>query len=232
MKLDDPQAPYDLIATLGHVLSSPQRLRLLHILCQCDRTVEDLADTIQQPVANVSHHLQLLRKVNLVATRRMGRHVAYGVADESVRHFWTQYRDYSGTRLPELQQLFAGLMAQRGQRGGTINRELLADLLKKNAVQLVDVRPQEEYDADHLPGAISIPLTTLLQRVAELSTDKIVVLYCRGPYCLLGDKAQEQLAAHSIQVLRLTEGVKDWAAAGLPLTRSPGHKPLVNPDRP
>lgn len=227
MKIDDPQAPYEMMATLGHVLSSPQRLRLLHILCQCDRTVEDLAKAIEQPVANVSHHLQLLRKANLVATRRMGRYIAYGLADDSVRTFWLRYRDYSATRLAELQQLFAGLAAQRSQRGGTISRDALADLLKKDAVVLVDVRPKEEFDADHLPGAISIPLDELIQRASELPADKIVVLYCRGPYCLLGDNAQEKLASHAIRSLRLSEGVKDWAAAGLPHKRTPGHKPLL-----
>lgn len=227
MKIDDPQSPYELIATLGHVLSSPQRLRLLHMLCQCDRTVEDLASAIDQPVANVSHHLQLLRKVNLVTKRRLGRYIAYGLADESVKAFWLQYRDYSATRLAELQQLFAGLAAQRSQRGGTISRDALADLLKKDAVVLVDVRPREEYDADHLPGAVSIPLTDLVQRAKELPKDKVIVLYCRGPYCLLGDQAQQQLAARDIRTLRLSEGVKDWAAAGLPHKRTPGHKPLL-----
>lgn len=232
MKLHDPQTPYELIATLGHVLSSPQRLRLLHMLCQCDRTVEALAVAIQQPVPNVSHHLQLLRKANLVAKRRMGRHIAYGLADESVKSFWIQYRDYSATRLAELQQLFAGLTAQRSKRGGTVSPEVLADLLKKDAVVLIDVRPKEEYDADHLSGAISIPLTELMQRVNELPADKLVVLYCRGPYCLLGDMAQEQLAARAIRALRLSEGAKDWAAAGLPLAHSAGHQPLVYPKAP
>ena len=232
MNLKDPQAPYELMATLGNVLSSPVRLRLLHMLCQCDRTVEALAEAIQQPVANVSHHLQLLRKANLVATRRMGRHIAYGIADESVKTFWLQYRDYSATRLEELQQLFAALAAQRSARGGTVSASMLAEMLRKNAVVLIDVRPKEEYDADHLADAISIPLAELTQRMSELPNDKIVVLYCRGPYCLLGDMAQEQLAAHAIRALRLNEGAKDWAAAGLPLSRTPGHKPLLDPTHP
>ncbi|MBM3854719.1 MAG: metalloregulator ArsR/SmtB family transcription factor [Verrucomicrobia bacterium] len=229
MKLDDPQAPFELMANLGHALASPQRLRLLHLLCQCDRIVEDLAEAMNQPLANVSHHLQQLHKVHLVENRRIGRHIAYGLADESVKEFWMRYRDYSVTRLVELQQLFASLTAQRTQRGGTISREALCDLIQRDAVVLIDVRPREEYDADHLPGAISIPLTELLQRMSELPSDKIVVLYCRGPYCLLGDKAQEQLAARAIRALRLSEGVKDWAAAGLPHMASPNHEPLLHP---
>lgn len=217
------------MAILGNVLSSPHRLRLLHLLCQCDRTVEALAEVIQLPVANVSHHLQLLRKANLVATRRAGRHIVYGVADDSVKAFWLQYRDYSATRLEGLQQYFAALAAQRSARGGTVSAQMLAEMLKKNAVVLIDVRPKEEYDADHLAAAISIPLAELTHRMSELPEDKIVVLYCRGPYCLLGDLAQEQLAAHAIRALRLSDGAKDWAAAGLPLARSPGHQPLRGP---
>ncbi len=220
MKVDDPKTPYDLIATVGHVLSSPQRLRLLHMLCQCDRTVEALADAIHQPLANVSHHLQLLRKVNLVAATRHGRHIMYSVADPSVRTFWLQYRDYCATRMAELQQLFANLAAQRNQRGGTIAREVLTELFKNDAVVLVDVRPREEYEAEHLPGAISIPLGELPDRISELPAGKVVVLYCRGPYCLLGDVAQSQLAARNIRALRLSEGVVDWAAAGLPVNRA------------
>jgi rhodanese-related sulfurtransferase len=220
MKVDDPQTPYELIASVGHVLSSPQRLRLLHMLCQCDRTVEALAAAIQQPLANVSHHLQLLRKVNLVAATRRGRHILYSIADPSVRTFWLQYRDYSATRVAELQQLFANLAAKRNQRGGTIAREVLTELFKKDAVVLVDVRPREEYDAEHLPGAISIPVGELADRVNELPAGKVVVLYCRGPYCLLGDAAQDQLAVRNIRALRLSEGVVDWAGAGLPLSRS------------
>jgi rhodanese-related sulfurtransferase len=109
---------------------------------------------------------------------------------------------------------------------------MLAEMLRKHAVVLIDVRPKEEYDADHLADAISIPLAELTQRMSELPNDKIVVLYCRGPYCLLGDMAQEQLAAHAIRALRLSEGAKDWAAAGLPLSRTPGHKGLLDPTNP
>lgn len=227
MNLNDPQLPYDLIAQLGSVLSSPQRVRILHLLCQCDRTVEELAKAMNQPVANVSHHLQLMRNANLVAARRMGRHIAYGVPSEEVKNFWVNYRDFSATRLAELDRLTGALAAQRTKRGGIINRDTIKELLKKNAVVLVDVRPREEYDASHLPGAISVPLPELMDHMKELSANQIIVLYCRGPYCLLGDVAQEKLAAAAIRALRLNEGAVDWAVAGLSVEHSPGHTPLI-----
>ncbi len=228
MNPNDPNTPYALMAEMGHVLASQQRLRLIHLLCQCDRTVEELAEAMKEPMANVSHHLQLLKKVRLVTTRRMGRHIAYGLADETVRKFWPLYRDFSTDRLVELQMLKGILSVQRGKRGGVVERKSLLALLKKNAVVLLDVRPKEEYDAGHLAGAISFPLAELMQRIRELPKDKTVVLYCRGPYCLLGDMAQEQLAARAINALRLEDGIVDWINAGLPGKRSRGHKSLVN----
>jgi rhodanese-related sulfurtransferase len=224
---DNPNTPYTLMAELGHVLSSPVRLRIIHLLCQCDRTVDKLAEVMKEPVANVSHHLQLLQKAHLVSTTRIGRHVAYGIAGDGVRRFWQTYRDFAGEALAELQVHAGALAARRGKRGGTVDRNGLAALLKSDAVIVIDVRPREEYDAGHLPGALSWPLSEILDHIPELPAGRTVVIYCRGPYCLLGDAAQEQLAARSIHALRLDVGVVDWVNAGLPVRRSPGYKPLV-----
>jgi len=224
---DNPNTPYVLMAELGHVLSSPIRLRLIHLLCQCDRTVEKLAEVMNEPVANVSHHLQLLQKSHVAATTRLGRNVAYGIANDGVRRFWQIYRDFAGDALAELQVHAGALAVRRGKRGGTVDRNALAALLKSDAVIVIDVRPREEYDAGHLPGALSWPLPEILDRIPELPAGKTIVIYCRGPYCLLGDAAQEQLSKRSIQTLRLDVGVIDWNNAGLPIQRSPGYKPLV-----
>lgn len=230
--INDPLAPYALLAELGQVLGNAHRLRLIHLLCQCDRTVEELAEAMREPTANVSHHLQLLKKVKVVRTTRLGRHIAYGIADDAVRSFWHAYRDFGSDRLGELQLLAGALTAQRTKRGGIIDRKSLTALLKKDAVVLLDVRPREEYNAGHLPGAVSFPLSELMQRINELPRKRTVVLYCRGPYCLLGDAAQEQLAAKAIAALRLEDGVVDWSLAGLPVKKSPGHKPLIDRNEP
>lgn len=223
----DPTAPYRAIAELGRVLSSPQRVRLIHLLCQCDRTVEELAAVMDESIANVSHHLQLLKKAQLVTAHRLDRRIAYGLADEAVRPFWESYRNFAGTRLAELRVLKGELAERRGRAGGMVARNELTKLLKKNAVVLLDVRPREEYEAGHIAGALSFPLSELMQRINELPKNKTVVLYCRGPYCLLGDAAQEKLAAKSIEALRLEDGIVDWRGAGLPVKQAPGYKPLI-----
>lgn len=232
MLASDPNAPYRVIAELGRVLSSPQRVRLLHLLCQCDRTVEELAEAMNESVANVSHHLQVLKKAQLVISLRLDRRIAYGAADEEVKAFWRVYRDFCGERLPELRLVAGELAERRRERGGTVARTDLMKLLKKGEVVLVDVRPREEYDAGHIAGAVSIPHGELMDRIKELPRNKTVVLYCRGPYCLLGDVAQEKLAAKSIAALRLADGIIDWNSAGLPVRRTAGFKPLIKRNEP
>jgi rhodanese-related sulfurtransferase len=232
MLANDPNTPYRTIADLGRVLSSPPRVRLIHLLCQCDRTVEDLASAMGEPVANISHHLQQLKKAHLVVSRRLDRRIAYGLADERVRAFWIYYRDFCAGRLPELRLLTGELAAARQVRGGTVTRVEFNRLLKKGGVLLIDLRPREEYEAGHLPGAVSIPHDELMDRLQELPRSKTVVLYCRGPYCLLGDRVQEKLAAREIASLRLLEGAVDWQEAGLPVRRAPGFKPLIQRNEP
>jgi rhodanese-related sulfurtransferase len=54
----------------------------------------------------------------------------------------------------------------------------LRELLDAGA-QLVEVLPQEEYDEEHLPGAVNIPLKTLdAETTATLDKANPVVVYC------------------------------------------------------
>ncbi|SEM02284.1 Rhodanese-like domain [Xaviernesmea oryzae] len=49
----------------------------------------------------------------------------------------------------------------------------------------------------------------------ELPSDKEVVAYCRGPYCVLSTKAAELLNMKGFKVRRLAAGFPEWKAAGL-----------------
>jgi rhodanese-related sulfurtransferase len=51
--------------------------------------------------------------------------------------------------------------------------------LVREGAPLIEVLPQEEYQAEHLPGAINIPLKQLDRRTAaRLDSDRPVVVYC------------------------------------------------------
>jgi rhodanese-related sulfurtransferase len=59
-----------------------------------------------------------------------------------------------------------------------IDREELQRLMKEGA-QLVEVLPKEEYDEEHLPGAISIPLRNIDQQARDrLDPERPVIVYC------------------------------------------------------
>jgi rhodanese-related sulfurtransferase len=60
-----------------------------------------------------------------------------------------------------------------------IDNERLRSLLDQGGAQLVEVLPAEEYDEEHLAGAISLPLKQLDASTAEvLDRSRPVVVYC------------------------------------------------------
>ena len=86
-------------------------------------------------------------------------------------------------------------------------------------VCLIDVRPAIEYEAGHLPGAISLPLEQLPQRLQELPRDHPIVAYCRGEYCLFADDAVRLLRQHGFRAIRLEGGWPEWRLEGRPVAQ-------------
>ena len=78
---------------------------------------------------------------------------------------------------------------------------------------LIDVRPHEEFDAGHIAGARSIPLTELEQRLSELPLDREIVAYCRGPFCAYAHEAVRLLQASGRRARRLPDGWPEWRLA-------------------
>jgi len=84
-------------------------------------------------------------------------------------------------------------------------------------IVMLDVRPQEEFLASHLPFARSMPLTELRRRLQGLPKNKPVVAYCRGPFCLMAGEAVALLRRRGYRARRLEDGVAEWRFHGLPL---------------
>ena len=60
-----------------------------------------------------------------------------------------------------------------------IVRDEVRRLVQEQGAQLVDVLPREEYEDEHLPGAINIPLKELdRESIAQLRQDAPVIVYC------------------------------------------------------
>jgi rhodanese-related sulfurtransferase len=204
---------YNLFARVASATANPHRLELLDLLVQAPRTVEELAREAHMSVANTSQHLQRLKQARLVLDEREGLYVRYRVADPAVARLWLDLRSVAEQQLAEVERALDAYRYRRHEFEQISAAELRARLRAGETI-LLDVRPWIEYQAGHLPGAISIPLDELERRLGELPPDKTVVAYCRGPFCVYADEALELLARHGWDVARLEEGVMEWQQAG------------------
>lgn len=209
-------AIYDQFARVGKAVSSPKRLELLDLLCQSERTVEALAKEAGMTMANASQHLQVLRAARLVEVEKEGVFITYRLADRSVCEFFRAMRVLAENRLAEVEQIKRQFL--EGREGmEPVDRDVLLERVRKGAVTVLDVRPVEEYNAAHIPGALSIPLKELELHLSELPRDQEIVAYCRGPYCVLSVQAVEILRNKGFHAVRLEEGIPDWRAMGFPV---------------
>ena len=204
---------YGQVARIGKAIASPKRLELIEILCQGEKTVEQLANDADISVKLASAHLKELRIAQMLETRRDGKYVFYRLASHAVGDFWVALRALAEDRLVELQLALSQLAEHADELSAMPHEELVAQAARGDVV-VIDVRPQAEYTHAHLPYAISLPLAELRQRIIELPIDKPVVAYCRGPFCLWGREAVNLLRDRGFRATRLQNGVSEWRAQG------------------
>ena len=209
---------YAEFARIGKAVASPQRLEFLDLLAQREWSVEELARETGQTVANASAHLKVLRSARLVETRRAGTYVYYRLADQNVVRLWQVIRDIGQDRLAEIDRIVDSFI-NRDAEFHPIDCQTLRERLQSENILVLDVRPRDEYEAGHLPGARSIPIDELESHLEELPHEAEIVAYCRGHYCLFADEAVELLRQRGYTARRLVEGFPDWQLAGLPVER-------------
>jgi rhodanese-related sulfurtransferase/biotin operon repressor len=208
-----PSRLYQQFARVGHALSSPQRIKVLNLLCQSARSVEELADELGQSAANTSAHLKVLREAHLIEIRREGRKVYCSLVSNSAIRLWMALRDFSLEEVPEVREM----MREYAQEDVSIEKVVVGEFLemvRAGEALLLDIRPASEFEAGHLPLARSIPFDELEDRLRELPRDKIILIYRRSPFCIGSVKAVQLLQKAGFRAKRLREGVAEWRAAG------------------
>jgi rhodanese-related sulfurtransferase len=177
------------LAEIAHALGHAHRLELLEHLGQGERSVEDLATRTGLTVANTSRHLQLLRRAALVEGRREGKRIFYRLSGEEavvgLLHALSRVGEQNSA---EIARVMATYFRARDEME-PVSRDELIDRLRSGTATVLDVRPEDEFRQGHLPGALNIPLAQLERRLAELSVDREIVAYCRGPWCVLSFEA-------------------------------------------
>ena len=207
---------YEQVSRVSKALASPKRLELIELLCQCEKSVETLARETGMSVKLASAHLQALRAGRLVETRKDGKYVLYRLAGPSVADLWVSLRSVAEERLVDLQVALRSLLEARAALVG-VDRKAILRQAQHGEVIVIDVRPEEEFAAGHLPYARSLPLTELKKRLKQLPKDKPVVAYCRGPFCLMAQDAVALLKKQGYRAQNLEDGVAEWRARGLPI---------------
>jgi rhodanese-related sulfurtransferase/DNA-binding transcriptional ArsR family regulator len=207
---------YAQFARVGKALGSPHRLEVLELLGQGERSVDSLAGELGVSIANVSQHLQSLRRASLVEARKQGQFVHYRLSDPAVSDLCRALRTVSERRLAELDLLVRDHFGHRDVAEAVSMDELLKRARSADVV-ILDTRPASEYEAGHIAGAISLPVADLRRRLKELPKSREYVAYCRGPYCVYADQAVEFLRTKGRTARRLLEGFPEWRAAGLPV---------------
>jgi rhodanese-related sulfurtransferase len=213
-------ALFDEFARAAKALASGRRIELLDVLANGERTVEALATEVGLSVANTSQHLQILRQAGLVAGRRQGTSIFYRLAGPQVFQLWQALRTLAASQLAEVERLAATYLGDRDELEPVTREELARRLDDGDDLVVLDVRPAPEHAAGHLPGAVSIPFGELRRRLAELPRDREMVAYCRGPYCAFAHEAVTLLREEGFSARRLEDGLPEWQAAGLAVTRT------------
>jgi rhodanese-related sulfurtransferase/DNA-binding transcriptional ArsR family regulator len=210
-ELKDPL--YEQFARVGHAISSPKRIELLDLLSQGPKTVELLSTECATPLKNTSAHLRVLRQARLVETRREGSHVHYRLAGDDVVPLLRALKALAQSRLAEVDQVAALYLTQRDALEPVRLAELRR-MVRHGEVTLIDVRPRAEYEAGHIPGAISVPVAELKRRLGEIPDRSEVIAYCRGPYCVFSVEAVGILRSNGYRARRAHEGLPEWKAEG------------------
>jgi ArsR family transcriptional regulator len=202
-------------ASVARALGHEHRLELLEHVAQGERAVEALAKLMGLPIANISQHLQQLRRAGLVAAQRDGKRVLYRLADGPVIEAISALQMIAEQNLAEVHQVVSTYFTKLDAME-PISRDELMHRLNDGTAALLDVRPEDEYRTGHLPGALNISVRELEARLSELPKDREIVAYCRGPYCVLSFEAVKVLRERGYTVRRLEDGFPEWKAAGLP----------------
>ena len=214
------EALFDGFAQVAKALSNGRRAEIVDILANGERSVESLASEVQQSIANTSQHLQILKNAGLVSARRDGTFVYYRLKSPDVAGFWRALQGIARESRADIDRLVHDYLGDENDDIEELTKEeLWKRIQNKDKLIVLDVRPQEEFEAAHIQGAISIPLSELKKRVKELPKSKQIVAYCRGPVCAMAPEATRFLKAKGYRVKRLAEGAPDWEAAGLPVSR-------------
>lgn len=218
---DAKSALYEQFARMGKGLANPKRLELLDLLSQGERSVEALSIQAGLRLSTTSMHLQALKDSGLVVSRRSGTSIYYRMKSEEAAALFAMLREVASTHLADADRAISDYLGGNpDDLSLVVKRTDLPALLQDGEVVVLDVRPRVEYEAGHIPGAVSAPLPELEKFLSKIPKGHEVVVYCRGAYCVLAYDAMKTLTVKGRRARRLQDGMLEWRLAGLPVEQN------------
>lgn len=200
---------YTILSAMVKAMANPHRLEIIDLLGQAERSVEEIAAETGMSVANASQHLQVLKQSNLVHITRKGNFIHYRLASDNVYRSWSDLREIGMESLADVERIVRDFRTKKTSLEPVRLEDLLSRMKSSNII-LLDVRPEKEYKAGHIPNAINIPIDQLSGRISELKKTNRYIAYCRGPFCVFADEAVQVLNRKGFKANRLKEGYPDW----------------------
>jgi DNA-binding transcriptional ArsR family regulator/rhodanese-related sulfurtransferase len=201
---------FDSFAEVVKALGNGRRLELVELLAQGEHSVDALTRMTGIALTTVSAHLQVLKQIGLVSTRRQGTTIFYRLAGDDVAELYVLAKAVGLRHSARLRETVREYM----QEAETENVSRGVPVAMTGSMTVVDVRPLIEYEAGHLPGALSIPIGELADRYGEIPAGKPVIMYCRGEFCRLAREAAQWLRERGIEAMAMDEGVMEWRVSG------------------
>ena len=207
---------YSILAGITKAMANPHRLEIMDILGTGEKTVEEIAADTNMSVANASQHLQVLKNANLVLIRRQGNFIYYRLSDDEIYISLQSIRQLGIDRMAEMDKVIKDYREGKNSLE-VLNMDELLDRMKLKNVVLLDVRPTNEFEKGHIPGALNVPIDELTKRLKKLPKTKEYIAYCRGSFCVFADEAIHLLTKYGYKAKRLEQGFSDWKVKRLPV---------------
>ena len=114
--------------------------------------------------------------------------------------------------IPDAEQAKAFFEAKMAFTTGPVE---LNSILQSAQLNIVDVRMADDYQKDHIPGSINLPINQW-ENLDALKKDGVNVLYCYSHVCHLAAKAAAKFSAQGFPVMELDGGFNAWKEHGFP----------------
>ena len=145
-------ALFDGFAAVAGAMANGRRVEIIELLAQGERSVEHIADSIDQSVANTSHHLRRLARVGLVKTRRDRTRIHYRLTAESVYDLWAALRDVTTRYLDDIARLADAYLGDRTEITIITRGELQERLQRDQAIPYRRTAPNRIQCRTHSRG--------------------------------------------------------------------------------